>query len=81
MDNFSPKPLGNDGCPDGRMIRSSERSFFAFSISFLDIYRPINTNALNSVHPETSSPLEGEGWGEGNKNGSLRNFKPLSPPP
>jgi hypothetical protein len=40
-----------------------------------------DTIFLNSFHPETPSPLVGEGRGEGNKKGSFRSFKPLSPPP
>jgi hypothetical protein len=36
---------------------------------------------LTSVHPETPSPLVGEGWGEGDENKIPLNSKPLSPPP
>ena len=31
--------------------------------------RQCRREILTRVHPETSSPLEGEGWGEGNKKG------------
>jgi hypothetical protein len=32
-------------------------------------------------HPETPSPLAGEGWGEGEQNGTPRDPEPISPPP
>jgi hypothetical protein len=36
---------------------------------------------LFSFHPETPSPLAGEGWGEGDENRKHKYSGPLSPPP
>ena len=53
-----------------------DRMALAFAVIFIPA-----SFVLSSVHPETPSPLAGEGWGEGEQNGTLRNSEPLPPPP
>jgi hypothetical protein len=48
MDNFSPEPLGNDGCPDGQVLVSWARSFFALAINLLDTLHQREPSAISS---------------------------------
>jgi len=41
----------------------------------------VSSKRVDNFHPETPSPLVGEGWGEGDENKMHLNSKPVSPPP
>jgi len=53
-----------------------DRMALAFAVIFIPA-----SFVLSSFHPETPSPLAGEGWGKGEQNRTFQYSEPLPPSP